>query len=327
MDEYSTTDNLHLTNFTMEDELEKEIRIMEHDFDYYHNIYVFVTEYFISLAFVIETILVLSSTCLMSFLIYKFKRLRTRTNYILVNFMVSSTICSLLVLCGCIIETFQSYFFTTYYYEEYVYCILILATIMSVNAMLLLALILAIDWLMSANYSNVLPKYQQWYHFVIIGIYTFASKDFLLFFVINNEMLLHIIIELLCTGLVLIITGITVTVLFVIKKCNRYSPEQSKIDYALVISCTFFLMWLPVIFTSISAIIVSSASHPMFYKYSIILIIITQVLSIFGLASPFIYIILLCKLDQNFKACYDYIFKKSLRNYTQYECDEDPESV
>ncbi|XP_050294754.1 uncharacterized protein LOC126734942 [Anthonomus grandis grandis] len=326
MDEYSTTDNLYLTNLTMEDELEKEIRILEHDFDYYHNIYVFVTEYFISLALLIETILVLCSTCFISFLIYKFKRLRTRTNYIMVNFMISSSICSLFVLCGTIIDTFPSTFFTSYSYQEDVYYILLLATIMSVNAMLLLALFLAIDWLISANYSNVLPKYQQWYHFVIITIYIFASKDFLLFFVLYHKMLLHIVIELFCTGLILIITGITVAVLFVIKKCKHYSPGQSKIDYAIVIPCTFFLMWLPVIISSIIAIIVSAASH-LFYKYSIILIIITQILSIFGLASPLIYVVLLSKLHKNFKASYDYVLKKSLRNYTQHECDEDLESV
>ncbi|XP_050294753.1 uncharacterized protein LOC126734941 isoform X2 [Anthonomus grandis grandis] len=290
------------------------VRIMTHSTDYgdYVDIYIFVSKYITSFALLIVTFADIGTTCFISFLIYKFKELRTRTNYILLNLMISSTLHILINLFLGIFVKFLAPDVKNY--GNSIEHGMIVALFMIDSITLLLVLYLAIDWLILANNLNLLSKYQQYlYPFVILGIYVLSLKDCLLYFIISDKTFMYIQIEIIGSNLLFLLSGIIVLIFFIIKKCKRYSLEQSKIDYALAISCTYFILWLPCFILYIIVFIILPVLGVRI-EYILLVNLVSETFGVFGYACPLAYVAVLSIFAQNFKNSFNCIFKRTGSN-------------
>ncbi|KAH1010562.1 hypothetical protein HUJ05_004837 [Dendroctonus ponderosae] len=294
----------NFSNTVMEDAISNytvfEDAFNEADVNYNSDLNAYVVEYIISIGFYIISTLRICSSGLCSYAICKFKCMRTRTNYILLNCLICVIAQDLVMAVFHLLSTKITYFSSPNIFSNF----LLILYIFQINTFLLY-LLLALDWYLSANCNFIFNKYKKAYTFFIGSAYLVSIASVLSFPSAN-------IIIMMVTYFV---SALIVAILYIIRFVKIYPPASLKISYALTVSVIYVLFWSPfmVVITTLHIVILYLE---IFSFHASTLPYITSIVFLFlGYIAPFFIVIILRKLDKNFKIAYELVFRSTVRKY------------
>ncbi|CAG9761535.1 unnamed protein product [Ceutorhynchus assimilis] len=254
----------------------------EYELSTQEKIYHFVIEYLVSTTHMLLCVAILLASSLFFYAFYKFKNLQTRTNNILLHFYICITTSSVLFTIILILEMI------IVFSDHHGILVLMVLTFGFVNASLVLALLLAQDWILSASNTS--------HHSGAVAMSAGSC------------------------GLVYSINGIVLIVFNVIRYKKTFSEESKQILYALNVASVYYLMSLPPLcFVLLGIVVPTQTGHS--YDFIVIMACITYFLEFIAFSAPVVIVYLLPKWDKNFKMAFDHVFKSTIRKYQQVDND------
>lgn len=233
---------------------------------------------------------------LCSYAICKFKYMRTRTNYILLNFLfciiadeIAMAALHLLII-KVICDTSSK---VCHYLLRIIFGL-------KTNAFLI-CLLLALDWYLSANCNFIFNKYKKTYPLVIGSVYVLSIANAGFFFA-------SIIIMYFVCALI-------VAILHIIRWIKTYPPASLKISYALTISVTYFLFWMPLMVVYTTAAMVVTYLEDISFRLPSLLEIMIKILVMLEHTAPVVIVVILRKIDKHFKIAYELVIRSTVRKF------------
>ncbi|CAG9761534.1 unnamed protein product [Ceutorhynchus assimilis] len=274
--------------------------------------YHFVIEYLATTIHMLLCVAILLASSLFFYAFCKFKNLQTRTNYILLHFYICITTSSVLFTIILILEMIIVVFS-----NHRGIMVLMVLTFGFVNASLVLALLLAQDWILSASNTRFAQKCQDCYKWMIGSVYLLILSHFIFFFIGSH----HDEAAAMSAGsccLVYLINGIVLIVFNVIRYKKTFSEESKQILYALNVASVYYLMSLPPLCFVLLGIVVPLQTGNS-YDFIAIMACITYFLEFISFSAPVVIVYLLPRWDKNFKMAFDQVFKSAIRKYQQVD--------
>lgn len=268
----------------------------------------FLIEYIVTIFFTVDFTAVLAATVIFVYAFYRFKKLRTRPNFILLNFFLTvcvytfSIVLSLYLNCFEIMSKNRFAFNTLNELSTFFLSAVLYFFVSSIFFMLLLG----VDWFLSVNYPQFGLKYHNYDRWVIAGVYLLCSVNGLFLFLPKTIAVLLLFVDIF----LIIVSMLSIVALACLNKFKSYSEEALKSFYRFSFALTYVVLWF---FICLSIVLSQFLwEYLMAFKMMLILFKFFLLCSILiAILAPVAVLVGLMRRDAHFKSCVDYLCKKS----------------
>lgn len=267
----------------------------------------FLIEYLITVLFTVEFTAILAVTVIFVYAYYRFKKLRTKPNFILLNFFVSVcvyTFCGLLGLYFSCFEIMTADRFVNHTLNELSTFFISAVLFFFVSSILFMAL-WGVDWFLSVNCPQFSLKHPNYHRWVVGVVYLICSVNVLLLILPKRFAILLLFLDIFLV-LVSMLSVVTLACLYKFKSSGQEALNNS---YRLSFSLCYIVFWC---FITLSIEIIDflpvnkvTLKMLLLLKYFYCSIILIAVLA------PVALLVGLLRRDAHFNASVDYLCKKS----------------
>ncbi|XP_066142191.1 uncharacterized protein [Euwallacea fornicatus] len=255
------------------------------------------------------------NSALICYTVFKFRALRTRTNYLLVNFFIVSSLFSVIYgIETCIISIAMRYYFLIYF--------LALMEPVLLNITWFIMMLLALDWYSSAHWHGTFIKFTKYYKLILGFLYLVSFVVFILIHVINVHKFIIFYIFVINYLTILI----TIIAWNIMRLRRTYTTEMMKTYYAFASATLYILICSPVVFFMLINNIVNEFSYRSDWTqiFDNIMFWVISISMYITILSPVLIAFLLTRWDSQFKLGFGQVLmmkfarNNNLEGYTPY---------
>lgn len=281
----------------------------------------FLIDYLITVLFTVEFTAVLAVTVIFVYAYYRFKKLRTKPNFILLNFFVSVCVYTFCGLLGLYFSCFEIMTVDRFVYDtltEFSTFFISVILCFFVSSILLMAF-WGVDWFLSVSYPQFSLKHYNYHRWVVGVIYLICSVNVSLLVLRKKFAILLLFLDIF----LVLVSTLSVVALACLIRFKSYSEEALKSSYRLSFSLCYIVFWcfvtLSIEIIDFLPVYVIRLMLFLSYLYCFILLI--------AVLAPVALLVGLMRRDAHFKACVDYLCKKSRGIHEELDEEQFDETI